>query len=303
MNLALAFVVCALLWRIAGQLHVGYRLAIIVGFLTLYPLTFGLRLGQFSLILTASWAAAYLFLREGRDRAAGAVLIPVLLKPELLIPITLFLAWKRRWEALRVLIPASAVAVGLSAAMLGPSGTLDYASHIASAAGSGTGNMYGWNGLLAPMFAPDDPGSMTAYALPLAIVSLLAAAYLWSGRLETGGSAFPMQWLALTVATVLWDAHFYLQDLIILAPAAAAVLATASAWRAYVCSVASLGGWVILGLGSVPSAIWGFNIFSAFLAACLLVLVAWKAGAGFLANRQVAVPEAAPAYEFARRAA
>jgi hypothetical protein len=302
-NAALVVIVCVLLWRIAEPLDRAYRVFVIAAFLTLYPLTFALRLGQFSLILTTSWAAAYLSLRHGRERAAGLALTPLLIKPELLIPVTLVLAWKRRVVVLRSLVPVAAAAVVLSVAMVGPAGGWDYARHIASAAGDGSGNMYGWNGLLAATFTSGDPGSMTACSVPLAAVTLGAAAWLWSGTPDPRCDAFPVQWLVLTLATVLWDAHFYLQDVIIVAPAAVAVLASASGWRRALTAAAMFSGWVILGWGSNPSEDWGVNVFSIYMAACLAGIVVWTAADRLRARRStgeeppqflsVAEPEAA----------
>lgn len=303
-NLLLVVLVCALMWRIAAPLDTVWRVVIIVAFLTMYPLPFGLRLGQFSLILAASWAGAYVLIREGRDRAAGFALAPMLVKPELLIPVTLFLAWKRQWDVLRTLLPVAAIAIAVSIAMIGPVGAWDYTLHIADAAGEGAGNMYGWNGILAPIFAPGDPGSMMPYALPLALMSLAGAAFLWRGTISVTSSAFPLQWLALTLATVLWDAHIYMQDLIIVAPAAVAVLATATEWRRTLTGAAIFVGWFIIGYGSTPSAQWGFNLFSAYVAACLAAIVAWEVGAAIRTRTTTTASiDAAPSIAFERRAA
>lgn len=277
-NVALALVMCALLWRVSAPISPGFRAVIILGFLTMYPLPFGLRLGQFSLILAVSWALAYLCLREGRPRAAGLALAPLLVKPELLIPVTLFLAWKRQWESLRILLAITVLAVGASVAMLGPFGSWDYATHIANAAGDGAGNMYGWNGVLASTFAPDRPGSMTYWAAPLVLATLAAAALMWRGDFDGRNAAFPAQWLALTLATLLWDSHLYLQDLIVIAPAAVAAFASSTGWRRSTAGGGLLFGWMILGLGSVPSAIWGVNVFSLYMAGWLLALIAWDVG-------------------------
>jgi hypothetical protein len=274
-NAALVIVGCALLWRACAPLDVWYRCAFLVGFLTLYPLTFSLRLGQFSLILLISWAAAYLLMVQGRTGAAGWALSPLLIKPELLIPVTAFLAWKGQWAVLRTLLPISAAAVMLSIAMIGVPGAIDYALHIARAAGDGTGNMYGWNGLISSVVAPDDPGSMTFIALPASLLTLGGVAYLWRGELSQSSGRFPLQWLALTIGTILWDAHLYLQDLIIIVPAAAALLASTSGWHRSLAGVAIVIGWMVLGLGSRPSADWGINVFSAYMVLSLLGIVVW----------------------------
>jgi hypothetical protein len=159
-------------------------------------------------------------------------------------------------------------------------GAWEYATHIASAAGSGSGNMYGWNGLLASTFAPGDPGSMTFYSVPLALGTLACAALLWRGPFEPRSALFPAQWLALSLATVLWDAHFYMQDLVILALPAVAVLASATGWRQAMTAAALVLGWMIVGLGSTPSQSWGINLAAIYMALCLTTMVAWHIASG-----------------------
>ena len=101
---------CWLLWRIADGLPRRWRIAVVAAFLTLYPVGYGLELGQFSLVLVTSWAGAYLLLRAERDALAGAALAPLLIKPELLLPVAAYLLWKRRWRVFSTLAPATAVA-------------------------------------------------------------------------------------------------------------------------------------------------------------------------------------------------
>ena len=64
-----------------------------------------LQLGQFSMILLVSWLSSYVLLRDGRDRAAGVALAPLLIKPELLLPVAALLLWKRRSGAFATLLP------------------------------------------------------------------------------------------------------------------------------------------------------------------------------------------------------
>ena len=272
-NAGLIAVNCYLLWRIADRLAWQWRVALIAGFLTCYPLTFVMRLGQFSLILMASWSAAYLALRSGRDRLAGLALLPMLIKPELLIPVTIFLAWKRRWGVVRTLVPGAAVAAVVSIAMIGPAAAIDYPAYLRESAVSGTGNMYGWNGLLSATFSPDHPGDFTLIAAPLSLITFAAVALTWRGRLDTNGSDFPRQWLLLTIASILFDVHLYLQDVLLLVPAAVAVHAGAQGWRRYGTGVALAVGWFIFGLGSRPSIDWEINLISLYMVSVVAALV------------------------------
>jgi hypothetical protein len=274
-NLALLALNCWLLWHVAAPLGRGWRLVLIAGFVTLYPVTFILRLGQFSFILMASWSAAYLLLRRGRDRAAGFALLPLLIKPEMLIPITIFLVWKRRVDVLKTLLPASALIIVGSIAMIGPMTAWDYPFYLHDSALDGTGNMYGWNGLLSSVRDPGNPGTQTALALPLSLLTLGAVALAWRGPLDTIGERFPMQWLLLLCATMLTDMHFYLQDVVILVPAAFAVHASLRGWQRDVSGVALTFGWLILGLGSTPNVNWHLNFFATYVVAwgCVLITV------------------------------
>jgi hypothetical protein len=279
-----------LVWRIAEPLDHVWRATLVIAFVSLYPVTWSLRLGQFTLILVASWALAFLYLRQRRDRAAGFALTPLLIKPELLIPVTLFLVWKRRWDALRPLFGITVLAIVASIAIITPAGAWQYASHIRESAAAGTGSMYGWNGLLAATFSPGRPGEWTSLATLLAIASLAGVACLWRGPLDATSDRFPLQWFALTLATVLSDVHLYLQDLLLLVPAAVALLATSSGWRRYATGAAITLGWVILGLGNSPTLRWEINLFALYIAVCLVALIAWDLLARLRAPKPVLTP-------------
>ncbi|MEX2247575.1 MAG: glycosyltransferase family 87 protein [Dehalococcoidia bacterium] len=265
-----------LLWRIAAPLGLAWQAALTIALLTLYPVTFAFRLGQYSLILMASWSSAYLLLRSGRERAAGLALAPLLIKPELLIPVTLLLAWKGRRAVLSTLLPAAAVAATVSIVMIGLRETVAYPGYLREAAFAGTGNMYGWNGLLSSLLAPGNPGGHTSLALPLSLLTLAAVAVVWRGDADPGGERFPSLWLLLTIATVLVDLHFYLQDIIIIVPAAVGVAAAQRQGARWVAGGALAFGWLLLGFGSTPTATWGINIFTSYMLVCLVALCSWE---------------------------
>jgi hypothetical protein len=114
----------ALLWHIAAVC--GACGCPRVAFVTMYPLCYGLQIGQFSLILVTSWAAAYVLLRRGHERWAGVALAPLLIKPELLLPVAAYLAWKRRWRVFSTLLPLTAASVAVSVAVVGVPAALSY---------------------------------------------------------------------------------------------------------------------------------------------------------------------------------
>ncbi|MBM4415908.1 MAG: DUF2029 domain-containing protein [Chloroflexi bacterium] len=92
-----------LLWRLTGALEQRTRLALLGASVLFVPAAHALHFGQFSMILLASWTAATLVLRARRDALLGLELAPLLVKPELLIPVTLALLLSGRRRAIGVL--------------------------------------------------------------------------------------------------------------------------------------------------------------------------------------------------------
>ncbi len=138
LGLALLATDVGLLWCIAPQLSRRERALMTLAFVTLYPVSYGLQLGQFSLVLATSWAGAYLLLRSGRDARAGLALAPLLIKPELLVPVALYVAWKRRWRVFATLLPAAVLAVVISVMVTGVAGARSRIPGICWTARAGT---------------------------------------------------------------------------------------------------------------------------------------------------------------------
>jgi cytochrome c oxidase subunit IV len=270
-----------LLWRIAPQLAGRERTLLTLAFVTLYPVSYGLQLGQFSLVLATSWAGAYLLLRSGRDARAGLALAPLLIKPELLVPVALYLAWKRRWRVFATLLPAAAAAVAVSVVVTGVPAALAYPGYLLdstrwSDSGVTTSGMFNWSGIVAMKWDPAE------FPLALAVVGALMAATLAAVAYASRGDAAPrseryaLQWLLLTLATVLVDPHLYLQDTVLVAPAAAAVLgATRPERRARVLAI-MLGGWALLALGIYPNEHLHVDAFALYMAAAGVAVLAWE---------------------------
>ena len=275
-----------LLWRIAAPLPRPWRTALLVGYLTLYPVTFGLRLGQFSLILQAAWGAGYLLLRQGRERLAGFALAPLLIKPELLLPVAVFLAWKRRFRVFSTLVPLALATAGISIAIVGIPAALAYPGYLMDSTtwnngGVASNLMFNWMGILAAS-GGDSLHHRVLAAAVLPLGTLAAAALLWRGELRPGTRRFPVQWLALTLATVLADPHLYLQDTVLLVPAAAAVTAVMRGRQRLAAGVSLLFAWTVLRLALYPNQHLHVDLFALSMAATLgaLVLAQMAAGRG-----------------------
>ena len=269
-----------LLWRIAAPLPRRWRIALVAGFATLYPVAYGLQLGQFSLVLVTSWAAAYLLLRARREAWAGVALAPLLIKPELIVPVAAYLLWKRRWRVFSTLAPLTLAAVVAAIAIVGPDAALAYPGYLLDSTtwhgdGVATNVMFDWNGIAAMWWerpAASRAGLLLVGALSLA--TLAAVARAWRGELDAQSPRFVVQWMLLTLATVLVDPHLYLQDTVLVVPAAAALLAAACPHRRPAIGAALLGGWAMLALGIYPNEhlhVNAFGLYVALAAAALLM--------------------------------
>lgn len=276
-NIALLCAACWMVWLATPALPRWQRALLIVAFITSYPVTLVLRLGQFSMILLVSWTAAYILLRAGRDRAAGVALALLLIKPELLIPVSLILVWKRRFEVFTTLAPLAIVAVAASFAVVGPAQALHYPGFILHNAGDASNGtrpnfMFGWNGLLGAFLGAGHPLVTTLLSMPLALLTLAAAARIWRGELESHAPKFAYQWLILTLATVLADPNFFLQDIVIVVPAVCVVFGQTRGSARPAMALVVIVGWVLLGLGVDPGVRWHVNLVSISMVAGVVAL-------------------------------
>lgn len=279
-GVSVAFVAATawLIWPTTPTLSRWQRAALILGLVTAYPLALALRLGQFSTILMLSWAAAYALLRTGRERAAGAALSLLLIKPELLIPVAAFLWWKRRYAVLSTLLPLTAIAVLASLAIVGPTGVVEYPVFVVENArrsenGTMTTFMFGWNGWFGALLGKEQPLRATLISLPFVAATITGAILAWRGPLWTDGDQFPRKWLALTLATVLVDPNLFLQDTVIIVPAVYAAIGTSSGRTQRILTGALVLGWIAAGFGLSPGSKWHFNLLSTELIVGLIALV------------------------------
>jgi Glycosyltransferase family 87 len=271
MNLGLLAVNCWLLWRIGASVPQPWRAVLVAAFVTSAPVSHGIVLGQYSLLLTASWGSAYLLMRGGRDRLAGCALTPLLTKPEMLVPLALFLLWKRRRGALMTLLPATVACIGISVAIVGPGAAVDYPFYlIRESEFQRTDAMFGWTGVIGGVFGAGQHNTMTLAAATLAVGTLATGFVALRGR----SGALATSWLIVAMATVLADLHLFFQDTAILAPVAVAYLAAVPGTRRARAAAMMAVGWVILWFEpfmstGVPVNI-VFGLYLAVAIACLL---------------------------------
>lgn len=279
-----------MVWRISAPLERRWRILSVVGYATLEPVVFSSHLGQFSQIIVAGWTGGYLFMRSGRDRAAGLALSALLIKPDLLVVAVIVLVWTRRTRVLSSLAMVTVPLFLISVAVVGPHGLLAYPRFLLDTAAHGangvnTSLMFGWNGLIAEL--PGPPGhTFTMLAGALLSAGTIAAVLACSRPTRATPQTGPMRWMLITLATVLVSPHFYIQDVAMVMPIGLAVVC-AFEGRERLIGGAALGvGWAVLGLGLIPPREWGVNVFSIAMA-CGLMAIAGQ----LIASRRMARAE------------
>jgi hypothetical protein len=253
-------------------------------------------------------------MRSGRDRLAGFALTLLLIKPELLVPLALFLFWKRQRGVLATLLPASIACVAVSIAMVGPAEALDYPFYLVrESAFQRADAMFGWTGVIAGVFGTGQHNTMTLVAASLGAGTLAAGAVALRGWVDVRSDAFARSWLIVALATVLSDLHLFLQDTTIVAPAAVAYLAASRSPHRIVVAAMIAVGWVILWFEPFMSIGLPVNVvFGFYLAAAIACLLPARHGMGLACagrsrgrhpgrNGSVRQPQARLRREYARR--
>lgn len=218
-------------WALApgGRLARAAHLALWLG---LFPVAFGLLVGQPGALVAAAVAASWWLLRHERPTAAGVVLSLLVLKPQLalLVPLCLLVAGQRRvftaWLAVSAVIGVAALAV------LGPDGVSRYRDALAMTQGPAWDitRRYSISGPLGPGVAYD---VAAAFAVGLALIAA------WRGRART-----PEVPIAAGIAgSLLFSPYLGFQDLLMLVVAAWLVIRAGATVAQVVLFVA---GYVLL---------------------------------------------------------
>ena len=94
------------------------------------PLYESLRIGQLAPLLVLAFSASFLNMRQGREIAAGALLSVLLLKPQELLPIMLYLLGASKWKVVGTTVAVGTVLALISVALVGVDGWHNYFSLI-----------------------------------------------------------------------------------------------------------------------------------------------------------------------------
>jgi hypothetical protein len=149
------------------------------------PLIRGLMLGQNSALVLLGLCALYVSLKRGNDSWAGAALLLVSLKPQILPAVLLLLVLQRHWKALAIFVGLLAALSVAVIPLMGLTWPFDYLSLLVGVAGwAGIGAidpaiMHNWRGLLTNLFGDNASGLVTPLFIVLSLASLAAIAWAW----------------------------------------------------------------------------------------------------------------------------
>ena len=189
------------------------------GLLAFYPVFEVIKLGQVSLLLAVAILGLYRGVNASRHVVAAGWLLVLSIKPQLLLPIAVFLICRGCYRVLVWSAMLALVAVVITSIVLGPSIWLEYVRHIGQLEqffGTGTSdymlNVRGALLRLAPGVSPHAI-RIAAFALTLAASGCLATFFWFSQvyRDEDGRLGYA---LAVAVA-LLFSPHLFVQDVVI----------------------------------------------------------------------------------------
>jgi hypothetical protein len=237
------FALLALAWTAAWRL-LGGRPVHLALLTALFPVAFGLGLGQPDAFVVLALAAGVVLLERERDWAAGLVLAAILLKPTIagLVPIALLAAG--RWRAAAAFFAAALVVASVAYLNHGPDGLARYLHVVVT---------YGTEPNSVPPYTL--PGIWPAGGIAVRVLeAVVAGAALFAAwRLRAAGvrAVVGIGLLGSLLATP----HLHLQDLALIPLAAWLLLGAVPGVRA---AVIVAGGWVAaevaVGLGEAPLA-------------------------------------------------
>jgi glycosyl transferase family 87 len=232
----------ALLRMHFSQLAAVSPLVLGLGATAFFPVAIGIIQGQDVILLLFLFVLAVISLDRGNDAVAGALLAAGLFRPQLVVPLVVFVA-VRRWRVLVGFTPVALVLGAISVAIMGWRGPLDYARFVLHLEGTGA-RAFGpqavpnLRGLVEqwPGISPSGRG-----ALLLILASSLLVFFVTLRRIHHGRDSVIFLSVLAAVSTILISFHALVYDLSLLLPMLLFLLS-----RTLGVAGAKIDGWTIL---------------------------------------------------------
>jgi hypothetical protein len=196
-----------------------------VGTTAFFPTAMALIQGQDVILLLLLFVMAVICIDQRKDAVAGALLGVGLFRPQFVVPVLILLAL-RRWRVLIGFVPVAVILAGITVAIMGWSGPLDYARFVLHLEGTearafGPEAVPNLRGLILKI-----PG-LNAAGLPahlLIFVSSITVLLLALWRIRNGRDSLLFVSALAVVTTILVNYHSLVYDLSLLLPMALLLL-------------------------------------------------------------------------------
>jgi alpha-1,2-mannosyltransferase len=221
LNLIMLAVSVTLLGRHFPRFTAVPPLILGLGATAFYPVTMGIIQGQDMILLLLLFVLAIIRLDRGKDAAAGALLAACLFRPQLAVPLVVLLAI-RRWRVLLGFVPVAFVLAGISVAIGGWRGPLDYARFVLRLEGTPIARAFGPESVpnlrgLVEELVPKFRASGPLIALLICASSVLVL-FVALRRVHTGRDSIIHLSSLAAVTTILVSFHALVYDLCLLLP-------------------------------------------------------------------------------------
>jgi hypothetical protein len=220
LNLIMLGASVALLRRQFPQLAAVPAYILGLGATAFFPVAISVIEGQDMILLLLLLVLALISLARGNDAVAGAFLGGCLFRPQLAVPLVLLLA-VRRWRVLVGFAPVALVLGGISAAIMGWHGPIDYVRFVVHLEGTSGARAFGpeavpnLRGLIADLPGISASGPWTAL---LILTSSLIVFFVAARRIHNGRDSILFSYSVAAVTTILVSFHAFSHDLTLLFP-------------------------------------------------------------------------------------
>lgn len=206
-----------------GSLSFASVLAVVVLWAGFYPLFKGYALGNASTFLSCAFAAVLWCWVRGNERAAGVLIACMtMVKPQFVL-LVVWLALRRKWNALIACLAVAAFLFGISFAYFGVHNNLDYLailsslshkaqSHFANQSMFGTLNRMTFHGENIPyhpfVYSPNIPWIYRTTVLTSLLLTALGLFFPWGKLRGSAGDLGAMAILSVAASPMAWEHHY-----------------------------------------------------------------------------------------------
>lgn len=219
LNLVMLAASVAVLRRHFSQLAPVSPVVLGLGTTAFFPVAIGIIQGQDVILLLFLFALAIISLDRGNDAVAGVLLGAGLFRPQLVVPLVVFVAI-RRWRVLVGFSPVALVLGAISVAITGWRGPLDYARFVlhlegTSARAFGPKVVPNLRGLVEQLPGLSPSG---VWAVLLILASSLLVFFVALRRIHNGRDSAIFVSILAAVSTILISFHALVYDVSLLLP-------------------------------------------------------------------------------------